>query len=130
MAKSTKTQKELYEIIMNGMSDNAEVVAFCEKKIEQLANKSTKSDDKKSAEQRAVMDMIVAVLCGVDRMKCGEIMKSVNDANGTDFSASKINAMIAKMLPPTEKYPDRTGELVRIEDKKDVYFALADTDAE
>ena len=126
MAKVVYTQKMFYEEVMAAMADNKDVVAMCEKKLAQLDNKSSKVDDKKSAEQRAVMDMIVEVLCGAEKpMKCGEIVKAINDAHNTDFSSSKINAMLRKLLPADEKNPEGTGEVVRTQEKKDVFFSLA-----
>ena len=116
-----------YEEVKAAMADNPNVVAMCEKKLAQLDSKSSKTDTKKSTEQRAVMDMIVAVLCNADKpMKCGDIVKAINAENGTEYSSSKINAMLRKMLPPTEKNPDGTGEVVRTEEKKDVFFSLAE----
>jgi hypothetical protein len=127
MAKVVYTQKMFYEEVMAAMADNANVVAMCEKKLAQLDTKSSKTNSAKSTEQRAVMDMIIAVLCANDKpMKCGDICKAVNAENGTEYSPSKINAMLRKLLPSDEKNPDGTGEVIRTTDKKDVFFSLAD----
>lgn len=126
MAKEIYTQKMFFEEALVAMANNPKAVAMCEKKLAQLDNKSSKVDDKKSAEQRAVMDMIVEVLCGAEKpMKCGEIVKAINDAHDTDYSPSKINAMLRKLLPADEKNPEGTGEVVRTQEKKDVFFSLA-----
>lgn len=126
MAKELYTQKMFFEEALVAMANNPKAVAMCEKKLAQLDNKSSKVDDKKSAEQRAVMDMIVEVLCGAEKpMKCGEIVKAINDAHDTDYSPSKINAMLRKLLPADEKHPEGTGEVVRTQEKKDVFFSLA-----
>lgn len=126
------TQKQMFEGIIkmaNGESTTIpphKIVEFAEKKLEQLNGKTSKVNDKKAGEQRAVMDMIIATLCGAEKpMKCGEIVKAVNDAHNTDYSASKINAMLRKLLPPDDKNPDGTGEVVRTQEKKDVFFSLA-----
>lgn len=133
MAKNEFTQKQMYEAVIaiaNGESTAIpadKIVEFAEKKLAQLETKSSKTDSKKSEEQRAVMDMIIAVLCNAEKpMKCGEIVKAVNAENGTDYSSSKINAMLRKLLPADDKNPDGTGEVVRTMDKKDVFFALAE----
>lgn len=133
MAKNEFTQKQMYEAviaIVNGESTAIpadKIIEFAEKKLAQLETKSSKTDSKKSEEQRAVMDMIIAVLCNAEKpMKCGEIVKAVNAENGTDYSSSKINAMLRKLLPADDKNPDGTGEVVRTMDKKDVFFALAE----
>ena len=130
MAKVVYTQKMFYEEVMAAMADNKNVVAMCEKKLAQLDNKSSKVDDKKSAEQRAVMDMIISALCASDKpMKCGEITVAVNATrppNSIPYSSSKINAMLRKLLPADEKNPDGTGEVIRTQEKKDVFFSLAE----
>ena len=133
MAKNEFTQKQMYEAVIamaNGEGTaipTDKIVEFAEKKLAQLETKSSKTDSKKSEEQRAVMDMIITVLCNAENpMKCGEIVKAVNAANNTDYSSSKINAMLRKLLPADEKNPDGTGEVVRTADKKDVFFALAE----
>lgn len=127
MAKVVYTQKMFYEEVMAAMADNKNVVAMCEKKLAQLDTKSSKTDDKKSAEQRVVMNMIISALCASDKpMKCGDIVKVVNAENGTDYSSSKINAMLRKLLPADEKNPDGTGEVVRTAKGKDVFFSLAE----
>ena len=117
----------MFELIKSVNADNSEIVEFCDKQIAKIVAKASKVDSKKVGEQRAIMDMIIAVLCESDgKMKCGDIMKAVNAKNDTDFSLPKISAMLRKMLPPSEKNPDGSGEVVRIEDKKDTYFALAE----
>jgi len=127
MAKVTYTQKQFYEEVMAAMADNENVVAMCEKKLAQLENKTSKTDTKKNEEHREVMDMIVSVLCNSDSpMKCNAIMEAVNAANGTKFSSSKINAMLRKLLPPSDKNPDGSGEVIRTEKGKDVLFSLAE----
>ena len=133
MAKNEFTQKQMYEAVIaiaNGEQTaipTDKIVEFAEKKLAQLDAKTSKTDTKKSTEQREVMDKIVAVLCNTDKpMKCGDITKAVNAANGTDYSSSKINAMLRKLLPASDKNPDGTGEVVRTEDKKDVFFSLAE----
>lgn len=133
MAKNEFTQKQMYEAVIaiaNGEQTaipTDKIIEFAEKKLTQLDAKTSKTDTKKSTEQREVMDEIVAVLCNTDKpMKCGDITKAVNAANGTDYSSSKINAMLRKLLPASDKNPDGTGEVVRTEDKKDVFFSLAE----
>ena len=135
MAEIKYTQKMMFEAILAEVDRTDEIGGipsavfkeFAEKKLAQLDAKSSKTNSTKSTEHKAVMDMIIKVLCNADKqMKCGEIVKAVNTENGTEYSSSKINAMLRKMLPPDEKNPDGTGEVVRIVEKKDVFFALAD----
>ena len=121
------TQKELFERIKTAMADDAEVVEFCDKKLTQLASKNSKGDTKRNSEHRKVMDMIIAVLANADApMKAGEITKAVNAANGTEFTPNKIISMLRKLLPATDKNPDGSGEVIRTEDKKDIFFSLSE----
>ena len=50
MAEKVKapTQKELYERIKVAMANDAEVVALCEKKIEQIAHKANSANSKRT----------------------------------------------------------------------------------
>lgn len=133
MAEIKYTQKQMFEEIIKMASGEPtsipmdKVIEFAEKKLTQLDVKSSKTNSAKSTEQRAVMDMIIKALCNAEKpMKCGDIVKAVNAENGTEYSPSKINAMLRKMLPPDEKNPDGTGEVIRTTEKKDVFFSLAD----
>ena len=136
MADTKKyTHKEIYEAIFAHAQECGDIegipseviMEFAEKKLAQLTSKASKTNTTKTTEQRAVMDMIIKVLCDADKpMKCGEIVKAVNAQNGTEYSSSKISAMLRKLLPPSDKNPDGTGEVVRTEEKKDAFFSLAE----
>ena len=116
----TPTKREMFTLIANKNAEDASIVEFCHKQIALLDAKSSKVDTKKTEEQRAVMDMIIAVLCETDKpMKCSEITKAVNLANGTDFSLPKISAMCKKLGE------DGTKEIVKTTEKKETFFTLA-----
>lgn len=123
--KNVYTQKMFYEEVIEAMADNENAVAMARKKLEQLETKNSKVDGKKSTEQREICDQIIAVLCENDKMKNGEITLAVNAKFGTEYTPNKILAMIKKMLPADEKNPNGSGEVVRIAEKKEVFFALA-----
>lgn len=55
------TQTEIYKTIIDAMSDNEEVVAFCEKKLAALAKKTAREEEK-AKESQKFRDDIVAVL--------------------------------------------------------------------
>lgn len=55
------TQTEIYTTIINAMSDNEEVVAFCEKKLAALAKKTAREEEK-AKESQKFRDDIVSVL--------------------------------------------------------------------
>lgn len=118
------TQKELYERIMAQMSNDSEVVAFCEKKIGQLARKTSSGNSKKDTEQTAFCDLIVDVLveCAEGKMKCGDILKDnrIADfewADGKTTSSQRVSAMLKKMVDK--------GDIVKSTEKKDTFFSLA-----
>lgn len=54
MAEKT-TQKDLYERIIEVMADDAEVVEFCERKLEQITRKRKPKENKEAEEFRAVV---------------------------------------------------------------------------
>lgn len=118
------TQKELYERIMAQMSNDSEVVAFCEKKIGQLERKTSSGNSKKDIEQTAFCDLIVDVLVeyGEGKMKCGDILKDNRIANfewadGKTTSSQRVSAMLKKMVDK--------GDIVKSTEKKDTFFSLA-----
>ena len=135
MANNKFTQKQFYEAIRNHAVEcgdiegipSDEVIKFCDTKLAQLDKKATASGSKKNSEHRALMDKIIAVLANSDKpMKAGEITKAVNANSEIEYSSQRINAMLRKMLPPTEKNPDGTSEVIRTEEKKDVFFSLSE----
>lgn len=117
------TAKEQFAVIRgiveaSGHDKTEELVEFINKKIESLEKKNSSASAKKNDEHEAVMNMIVAVLCGESSgIKCGEIMKKVNAENDTEFSSNKISAMLRKLI--------ERGEVVKVVDKKDTLFLLA-----
>ena len=114
----TPTKREMFTLIATKNAEDTSIVEFCNKQIALLDAKSSKVDTKKTEEQRAVMDMVIAVLCNSEKpMKCSEIMKAVNLANETDFTLPKISAMCKKLI--------ESGEVVKTTEKKDTFFALA-----
>lgn len=62
MAEKKVTQKELYERIKVAMAHDAEVVALCDKKIEQIAHKANSANSKKDEANEKMFDAIAEVL--------------------------------------------------------------------
>lgn len=116
MAEKKVTQKDLYERIKGRMADDAEVVAFCNKKLEQIANKATSGNSKKNAEHEKMFDAIAEVLNGSEGMRATEIFNALT-ANGVECSVQKVTAMLKKMV--------ENGEVVKTVEKKVATFALA-----
>lgn len=113
------TQKEMYERIKTAMEYDAEVVEFCEKKLTQLASKSSKVDTKKIAEQEIIMDAIrdVLVECTDNLgMQCGAIYKDER-VSAVASSSQKVNAILIRMIA--------TGDVIKTTEKKTSFFKLA-----
>lgn len=75
MAEKQMTQKQMYAFIAEQMADHAEVVAFCEKKIEQLdkPRKPRKTDEAVVARREAAL----AVLKDADGPMAGSAVAEV-----------------------------------------------------
>lgn len=117
------TQKEMFEKIAKAMSADAEVVAFCEKKIAQLARKASSGGDKKSLEHEEFMDIIRDVLSesASGKMKCGDILKDERVKgfewkDGKETSSQRVSAILKKMVDK--------GDVGKVTEKKDTLFFL------
>lgn len=110
------TQKELYERIKARMADDADVVALCDKKIEQIAHKATSANSKKNEANEAMFSAITDVLNGSEGMRASEIHKALV-VNDPALTVQKVTAMLKKMV--------ENGEVVKTVEKKVATFALA-----
>lgn len=116
MAEKKVTQKELYARIKVTMATDAEVVAFCNKKLEQLANKATSANSKKSAEDEKFFIAISEVLDGSEGMRATEILKDLAP-DFPNLTIQKVTSMLTKMVA--------SGEVIKTVEKKVSTFALA-----
>lgn len=131
MAEVKYTQKQMFEEVIkmaNGEPTSIpmdKVIEFAEKKLEQLANKNSKSSGKKSEEQEVFLDRIRDVLAectDVKGMQCGAIAKDSRIAefvwaDGKETSPQRVSAMLKKLVD--------CGDVVKVTDKKITYFRLA-----
>lgn len=115
------TQKELYERIKAHMAHDAEVVALCDKKIEQIAHKATSANSKKNEANEAMFDAIAEVLAQSEGMRASEVHKALF-ADMPELTVQKVTAMLSKMV--------ERGEVVKSTEKKVSKFALAPIGAE
>lgn len=131
MEKTKYTQKQMFEEIIKLVKGESttipsdEMVAFAEKKLEQLANKSSKGSAKKDEEQEAffeVMRDIMSECSNVLGMQCGAIARDERalafqwkDQNPT--SPQRVSAMLKKLVD--------CGDVIKTVDKKTSYFRLA-----
>lgn len=124
------TQKQMYEAIISLAKGEQtsipmdKVVEFAEKKIDQLARKTSSGNSKKDAEQTAFCDLIVDVIVesANGKLKCGEILKDARIAefewaDGKPTSSQRVSAMLKKMVDK--------GDLVKSTEKKETFFSLA-----
>ena len=124
------TQKQMYEAIISLAKGEQtsipmdKVVEFAEKKIDQLARKTSSGNSKKEVEQTSFCDLIVDVIVesASGKLKCGEILKDARIAefewaDGKPTSSQRVSAMLKKMVDK--------GDIVKSTEKKDTFFSLA-----
>ena len=99
------TQKQIYQHIAEVMADDAMVVEFCEKKIDQLDNRK-KTPRKANPEVQERRDTIQAFLAGQEDAM---IVKDIADALGfsspqvTGALRGLVNAGIVEVVEPEQK---------------------------
>lgn len=114
--KNTPTQKEILARIRSVMADDAEVVAYCDKKIAQLSAKATSANSKKSAEDEKYFIAISEVLAGDKVMRATEILNALS-SQFEGLTIQKVTSMLTKMVA--------NGEVVKTVEKKVSTFSLA-----
>lgn len=82
------TQFEIYNTIKSAMSDNADVVAFCDKQLAAIERKKAK-DAEKTAEKQAFLDEVYKALSSFDEPVTS---KTVALRMGEDVSSRKVAA--------------------------------------
>ena len=89
-----KTKKEMFAEIASLLSDNEEVVAFCEKNIEVLSRKRAKSDkpSKRQIENEGIKSEIAGVLSDEGKTVT-EIVKALDNA----YTSQKVSALLRQM---------------------------------
>lgn len=116
------TQFEIYNTIKSAMSDNADVVEFCDKQLAAIERKRAK-DAEKSAEKQAFLDEIYAALKSFDEQagvtsKAGATSKAVALYMGEDVSSRKVAANMRFLVE------DGRAEKVAVNSKTFTYKAL------
>ena len=114
--KNTPTQKDILSRIRSVMADDAEVVAYCDKKLEQLANKANSANSKKSAEDEKYFIAISEVLADGSPKRATEILHSLAP-KFEGLTIQKVTSMLTKMVA--------NGEVVKTVEKKVSTFSLA-----
>lgn len=119
MANSVKkTQKEMFNEILNGYGLSAEHKAFLEGRIAQLDKKSASKSDKPTATQKANAELKDKILAEMEEGKAytiSEMLKVLPSC--ADLSNQKVSAVMKQMV--------EANLVVRTEDKRKAYFSKA-----
>jgi len=119
MANSVKkTQKELFNEILNGYGLSAEHKAFLEGRIAQLDKKSASKSDKPTATQKAnaeLKDKILVEMAEGKAYTISEMLKALPSC--AELSNQKVSAVMKQMV--------EANLVVRTEDKRKAYFTKA-----
>lgn len=113
MAKKT-TERDMYNRIKEIVKEDAELFAFCEKKLSQLDKKhsSKKVDEEKVAQDKIFVEKIREVLANAGhKLSIAEIKKA--DTDLMVLSSSKMSYLLRTM-----------EDVVNSHDKKVSYFEL------
>lgn len=102
------TQKAMFEHIMDIMSDDMEVVEFCERKIAQLSKPRVHKTSAAVVEFREKLKAFMTEADGP--MSCGEMAAVMTDQLGEVVSAQKVSAAF--------RYFVKSGEMVEVETEK------------
>ena len=120
------TKKDYFNALLNipEVGTKAELVAFIEHELELLERKSEKkaNGEKKltatQIENEKLKEIILEFMEPNTLYSIAELQKKVSELS--DLSNQKIASLLRQMLPE-----NGTGELVRVEDKRKVYYKLA-----
>lgn len=114
-----KTKKELFAEVLAvaAVQENTELKAFVEHEIELLTKKSgnkkmTKAQEKNVKIKQEIVDALTFV------KKAVTIKELQADAVLTDFSNQKISSLLKQLIDE--------GKVVRTEEKRVAYFAIAE----
>lgn len=92
-----KTERDFYTKIMTALADDAEIVAFCEKKIGQLDAKKIKAKERaaeKVAEPDELMTVVEALLTD-EFQTTTDVMAQIE---GEDITQYKINWRLTQLV--------------------------------
>ena len=114
--KNAVPQKDILARIRSAMANDAEVVAYCDKKLAQLANKANSANSKKAAEDEKYFIAISEVLAGDKALRATEILNALIP-KFEGLTIQKVTSMLTKMVA--------NGEVVKTVEKKVSTFSLA-----
>ena len=113
------TKKEMFNIIKTAMSDNAEVVAFCDHELELLERKNS-AERKPTVNQldNKKIKKVVLEKIGTNSYTITEIIKNVLvNTEWADLTCSRMTAIATQMA--------EDGDLIREVVKRKAYYKKA-----
>lgn len=123
------TKREMFTTIMSFdvIAENTEIMDFLKHEIELLdARKGgTRKPTKTQLENEGIKDTIYEVLLE-NSDKPMRVKDLVEDERLSEYSSSKITALLRQMLPADEKNPKGEGRVTRTVEKKVAYFSVGD----
>ncbi len=117
MANSVKkTQKEMFNEIINGYGLSAEHKAFLEGRVAQLEKKSASKSDKPTATQKANAELKDKILAEMEYGKSytiSDMLKTLECC--AELSNQKVSAICNQMV--------KDNLMIKVEDKRKSYFS-------
>lgn len=101
MANEKITKAQVLDMILEAMADNSDVVDYCNKEKEALANKAAKAKER-AAEKKAAGDELRAVIETIlkeatEPMTREMVLGCIEDPNG-ELTVAKVGARITQLV--------------------------------
>lgn len=115
------TKKDYYTLIMNEMSENAEIVAFCEHEIELLERKKSNGKAKVNEKVEQGVELVYNALVEIGRATATELISKADlteiaNEDGV-VTTQKVSAYLNKLVA--------SGRVEKVTEKKKTYFFVA-----
>jgi DNA-binding MarR family transcriptional regulator len=121
MATKKLTKKDYFNklLALDEVQADETLVAFIDHELENLAKKSSYKSDKPTAKQKANASVKEAILAEMEKGKLYRISDMQKElACAAELSNQRVSALVRQLV--------EEGAVVRSEDKRVAYFALAD----
>lgn len=116
------TKKEMLDFIKTEMSDNAEVVDFCEHEIKLIERRAARKSSQPSKRQIENISYKEAIYNFLTESECpmtvSEIIANCNEVNG--LSVSKVSALLTQMK--------KDNQVTRTEIHKKAFFSVSNVE--
>ena len=109
------TKKEMFATIKTLLTDNDEIVAFCDHEMELLSRPKVKKPTKNQVENEGIIARISDILGGTDK---GMTISEIASALGGEYANQRVSALVKKLKD--------NGTVTRTEVKGKAYFTLAE----